>query len=270
MITYKRPLKASDIYDVSISAMPKQRQNVFWSIGYKSSEMRKIYKPLKNMKPIQINFGRRPKWNCPVDGQDAEEEENAPLDFQLSMSESQNVRLNKSPGRSRVKDSSFKKLKVIKTTPAPKSVTLPARRKIPRTKVGPNSSINNWSDIFSPPTATQPERGGFKPELTNKYVRKSQQVNTERNKETFSDRFNSPRRVYSLPDHFADAEQAGSVNLNNMKPLKNKNQLSSSLWDVPSVSCSNSKTKKKPIYVQLGPSAVHRGNQGRLDLLKLK
>ena len=45
MITYKRPLKASDIYDVSISTLPKFEQNVFWSIGYKSSEMRKIHKP---------------------------------------------------------------------------------------------------------------------------------------------------------------------------------------------------------------------------------
>ena len=90
MITYKRPLRASDMYDVSISTLPKFGQNVFWSIGYKSSEMRKIHKPKKNHEPIPIIFGRRPKWNCPIDGEDFEkeldEEDVSGIDFEMSES----------------------------------------------------------------------------------------------------------------------------------------------------------------------------------------
>ena len=33
-------------------------------------------------------------------------------------------------------------------------------------------------------------------------------------------------------------------------------------WDVPAISCHDSGTQRKPLYIQLGPAAFHRGNHG--------
>ena len=96
-----------------------------------------------------------------------------------------------------------------------------------------------------------------------------------------TDNFGNPTTkstgFYSLPDPLADTEESASINFDNM-PRHNNNKIaslnrnnkrkyaseimSSSSWDVPFISCKDSKTKKKPIYIHLGPSAMHRGNQG--------
>ena len=276
MITYKRPLRASDIYDVSISPAPKVTQSVFWSIGYKSSEMRKIHKPQKNNDPLQINFGRRPKWNCPIDGQEKESSNEDQIEFDLSISHPTRSRPNKTPFQEGPKQ----RKPQLRKPPAPRDITLPPRKKIPRSRVGPNSQIDNWSDIFSPPTAPQPEVGGFKPEIPTKYSRRNQQTRTNdkpmRRPEKNPSSSNTPKPVYSLPDPLLDSKTASDVKMdyqprtyNNNKRLNPNNKrnhaqdkASSSPWDVPSISCTDSRTKKKPLYIQLGPSAMHRGNQG--------
>ena len=292
MITYKRPLKASDIYDVSISTLPKLQQNVFWSIGYKSSEMRKIHKPKKNEEPIPLNFGRRPRWNCPVDGEEFEKEdldddgENG-IDFSLKMSESKTVGTNEPPERRRVP----KPTSQI-TTQYPytnihssksKNERIPPRRKIPRSRTGSDSPINNWSDIFSPPTKPQPEVGGFRPELKTNLPRRNPQLTQNnpplQNSELFTSAPTQTTRIYSLPDTLANAKEQSASNVYVQQQHKSRNRhvdrtntakrkpttktTSASPWDVPSISCIESKTKKKPIYIHLGPSALHRGNQGR-------
>ena len=149
MITYRRPLKASDIYDVGISTKPQIRQNVFWSIGYKSSEMRKIHKPNKNDGPMEINFGRRPRWNCPRDEHENENEEEIPLDFQISASQKMN---SNNPSERRLLPGLRSQTLPVSKIPRSEDATLSPPRKIPRSRTGPNPGIDNWSDIFSPPT----------------------------------------------------------------------------------------------------------------------
>ena len=96
MITYRRPLKSSDTFDVRILTDPRTSQNIFWSVGYKSSAMRKKFKPDKNIGLVQINFGRRPQWNCPK-GEDEEDvqaesiEAEDTFDFTFSPSASEKI-----------------------------------------------------------------------------------------------------------------------------------------------------------------------------------
>ena len=63
MLTIRRPVLATGAFDVDVEL--KKRQNIFWSVGYKSASMRKSHKPVKNLEPITIEFGRNPAWNCP-------------------------------------------------------------------------------------------------------------------------------------------------------------------------------------------------------------
>ena len=283
MITYKRPLKASDTYDVSISTLPKFEQNVFWSIGYKSSEMRKIHKPKKNDEPIPIIFGRRPKWNCPVDGEDFEKDIDddgvSEIDFRIS--ESKTIGTNESPERRRPLKPNPPPTKQIQPL-KPKKERNPVRRKLPRTRPGTNSPANNWSDIFSPPTKPQPEVGGFRPELKDSYQITNSQLNQNnqplRDLELLTSAPTRKTSYYSLPDPLANAKEQVASNFPMRKQNTNRKKnndvkktekakfaidtMSTSPWDVPSISCKESKTKKKPIYIHLGPSALHRGNQG--------
>ena len=158
----------------------------------------------------------------------------------------------------------------------------PLRRKVPRTRLGANSPANNWSDIFSPPTKPQPEVGGFRPELKDSYPITNPQLGQNnqplRDSELLTSAPTRKTSYYSLPDPLANAKErvasdfpmrkqnnSRNKNNNNKKTEKAKfaiETMPTSPWDVPSISCKESKTKKKPIYVHLGPSALHRGNQG--------
>merc|ERR1711879_748300 len=40
---------------------------IFWSVGHKKAEIRMKNKPLRNADPFYIDFGRLPKWNCPME-----------------------------------------------------------------------------------------------------------------------------------------------------------------------------------------------------------
>ena len=291
MITYKRPLKASDVYDVAISTLPKFQQNVFWSIGYKSSEMRKIHKPQKNDEPIPVVFGRRPKWNCPVEGEDFEKEVDDDItngiNFKLKMSESKSVERNEPPVKRRPSKPISPVSQQIQPT-IPKKERNPPRRKIPRSRTGSNSPVNNWSDIFSPPTKPQPQ-GGFRPELKDNYrmrtVQPTQNFPTSRESEVFTSAPARTTGLYSQPDLLANAKEQIASDFPDRSPNINRNRqnklkknagrnsateiIPTSPWNVPSISCKESKTKKKPIYIHLGPSALHRGNQGTFKYPKI-
>lgn len=65
MLTFRRPLKAEDQYDTTI--LTSQPQEVFWSVGYKMAVKRLESKPLKNIDPIFVDFGRLSLWNCPTE-----------------------------------------------------------------------------------------------------------------------------------------------------------------------------------------------------------
>ena len=63
MLTIRRPVLATGAFDVDVEL--RKPQNIFWSVGYKSASMRKNHKPVKNLEPITIEFGRNPAWKCP-------------------------------------------------------------------------------------------------------------------------------------------------------------------------------------------------------------
>ena len=46
MLTFRRPAAASDLHDVAV--LLDRPQRVFWSIGYKSPDMRRRNQPMKN------------------------------------------------------------------------------------------------------------------------------------------------------------------------------------------------------------------------------
>ncbi|CAG0891716.1 unnamed protein product [Cyprideis torosa] len=65
MITYQRPLVASDDFDKSIE--PTRNQSVVWAVGRIDDEGTVSYhNDLRNSDPLLIQFGRSPEWNCPV------------------------------------------------------------------------------------------------------------------------------------------------------------------------------------------------------------
>ena len=69
MLTIRRPILATGAFDVDVEL--KKPQNIFWSVGYKSASMRKNHKPVKNLDPITIEFGRNPAWKCPEENDQA-------------------------------------------------------------------------------------------------------------------------------------------------------------------------------------------------------
>ena len=314
MITYRRPLKSSDTFDVRILTNPRTSQNIFWSVGYKSSAMRKKFKPDKNIGLVQINFGRRPQWNCPK-GEDEEDvqaesiEAEDTFDFTFSPSASEKINapsiiapnvpktssevISRKNGRERIAHVVRKKPKLSAPdvgSSRPAILRKPQRK--PQSKLEGNVEANNWSDWFSPPTYPEAEVGGFQPELRNKYSdgKNGQYNSNKKHMMPSSTDLNAHQKSTgssSIWVQSTDTEGSGSVRqpiasvigTDSMKAVRqkemtmhsnqnNKNRkfaseiMTSAAWDVPPITCFESKTNKKPLYIQLGPSAMHRGNKG--------
>ncbi|KAB7495687.1 Protein Skeletor, partial [Armadillidium nasatum] len=64
MLTFQRPLKAGDGADKSFDV--NKAQSVIWAIGPVNSQGDTSYHRLRNRDDIKIDFGRPPKWNCPL------------------------------------------------------------------------------------------------------------------------------------------------------------------------------------------------------------
>ena len=76
MLTFRRSVRPSDdAFDVPV--LLDRPQNIFWSVGFKNPAVRKRRKPVKNKAPMEIDFGRSPRWNCHDDGLDAASESSA-------------------------------------------------------------------------------------------------------------------------------------------------------------------------------------------------
>ena len=64
MLTFQRPLNASDRLDISIS--PDEHQAVIWAVGPVSEAGDVGYHRRRVRGDLQLHFGRKPAWNCPM------------------------------------------------------------------------------------------------------------------------------------------------------------------------------------------------------------
>lgn len=64
IVTYQRPLKAADAYDLSIYT--NQTQAIVWAIGPLNQRFEVSYHSQFLKKNKVIDFGRQPFWNCPI------------------------------------------------------------------------------------------------------------------------------------------------------------------------------------------------------------
>lgn len=64
IVTYQRPLKAADPYDLSI--FTNQTQAIVWAIGPLNQRFEVSYHSQFLKKNKLIDFGRQPFWNCPI------------------------------------------------------------------------------------------------------------------------------------------------------------------------------------------------------------
>lgn len=64
IVTYQRPLKASDRFDLQIHT--NRSQAIVWAIGPLNDRTETSYHNKVLRQTRLINFGRQPTWNCPV------------------------------------------------------------------------------------------------------------------------------------------------------------------------------------------------------------
>merc|ERR1712241_1314433 len=67
MLTYRRPLARDDQYDTSIST--NQSQSIIWAMGPINNKGEVSYHQKRINQKLLVDFGRIPKWNCPIAGQ---------------------------------------------------------------------------------------------------------------------------------------------------------------------------------------------------------
>ncbi|CAH0777887.1 unnamed protein product, partial [Bemisia tabaci] len=70
IVTYQRQLKAHDTYDKSISTNGSQA--VIWAIGPLNTRQEVSYHSIFSKGDILLDFGRSPKWNCPIPDSDVD------------------------------------------------------------------------------------------------------------------------------------------------------------------------------------------------------
>lgn len=82
IVTYQRPIKASD--DLDLSILRNESQAIVWAIGPLNERREVSFHSTFNRADQFINFGRKPLWNCPrPEGQldmDVEDEEDETAD----------------------------------------------------------------------------------------------------------------------------------------------------------------------------------------------
>ena len=69
MLTFQRPLNASDRHDAAIT--PDRQQAVIWAVGPVSAAGDVGYHRRRIRGNLKLKFGRAPAWNCPVTPADA-------------------------------------------------------------------------------------------------------------------------------------------------------------------------------------------------------
>lgn len=72
IVTYQRPLRASDRFDLPVYT--NRTQAIVWAIGPLNDKTETSYHHKVLRKNRLINFGRQPTWNCPVPDSDNKKE----------------------------------------------------------------------------------------------------------------------------------------------------------------------------------------------------
>lgn len=67
-MTYQRPLKATDEFDLPI--IGNSSQAIVWAIGPLNQRLEVSYHSLFSKQTKLIQFGREPSWNCPLSEND--------------------------------------------------------------------------------------------------------------------------------------------------------------------------------------------------------
>lgn len=68
IVTYQRPLKATDEFDLPI--IGNSTQAIAWAIGPLNQRYEVSYHTLFSKQTKLIQFGREPSWNCPLSEND--------------------------------------------------------------------------------------------------------------------------------------------------------------------------------------------------------
>lgn len=68
IVTYQRPLKATDEFDLPI--IGNSSQAIAWAIGPLNQRLEVSYHSLFSKQTKLIQFGREPSWNCPLSESD--------------------------------------------------------------------------------------------------------------------------------------------------------------------------------------------------------
>lgn len=76
IVTYQRPLKASDRFDLPVYT--NRTQAIVWAIGPLNDKSETSYHHKVLRKTRLIHFGRQPSWNCPVPDADRKDEMDRP------------------------------------------------------------------------------------------------------------------------------------------------------------------------------------------------
>ncbi|KAK9502078.1 hypothetical protein O3M35_012681 [Rhynocoris fuscipes] len=69
IVTYQRPLKAHDGLDKPI--FTNRSQPIIWAVGPLNSKLEVSYHSITSKGDVFLDFGRPPKWNCPIPESDA-------------------------------------------------------------------------------------------------------------------------------------------------------------------------------------------------------
>ncbi|CAH1404632.1 unnamed protein product [Nezara viridula] len=69
IVTYQRPLRAHDGLDMHI--VTNRSQPIIWAVGPLNSKMEVSYHSITSKGNVFIDFGRPPKWNCPIPQSDS-------------------------------------------------------------------------------------------------------------------------------------------------------------------------------------------------------
>lgn len=68
IVTFQRPLKATDRFDLPI--VSNQTQAIVWAVGPLNQRQEVSYHSLYTREDRLIQFGREPVWNCPLSDND--------------------------------------------------------------------------------------------------------------------------------------------------------------------------------------------------------
>merc|ERR1711892_382362 len=296
MLTFKRPLAAEDLYDTTIRT--NQPQEVFWSVGYKKAEMRMKHKPMKNKDPIFIDFGRLSTWNCPTDNEN--EVEHAAKDYDDGKVKPQKTATynrdnNEAQNKARLAINHANSDKTSLTNndqeddlDSEPSINLRRKFKGKRRKVVKKEPVqrvkygdyNDYQstdyDDYNPgytPTPVKPDRG--ENAFSKSDIARMKQQFEDKLKKDFPKRRDGQKTTLELiPElntfvepFFPKRPPPGAVPPPGMGPPQpppgpatHPPTPSDENWIVPATGCNT--TDNTVFYLQIGPAAARRGNQG--------